>query len=113
MSRQSQILFLSDVGIFIVHVWCATQTRPRFNVPSERRTQYVCVCVCMCVRVCVCVCLCVCLVVYFVHWFAFVCGYDLIFVFVQYMHECVKVSVSVGVFVCVYIYPFVPACRPV
>ena len=37
MSRQSQILFLSDVGIFIVHVWCATQTRPRFNVPSERR----------------------------------------------------------------------------
>ena len=37
MSRQSQILFLSDVGIFTVHVWCATQTRPRFNVPSERR----------------------------------------------------------------------------
>ena len=37
MSRQSQILFLSDVVIFIVHVWCATQTRPRFNVPSERR----------------------------------------------------------------------------
>ena len=31
------ILFLSDVGIFIVHVWCATQTRPRFYVPSERR----------------------------------------------------------------------------
>ena len=31
------ILFLSDVGIFIVHAWCATQTRPRFNVPSERR----------------------------------------------------------------------------
>ena len=38
MSRQSQILFLSDVGVFIVHVWCATQTRPRFNVPSERRS---------------------------------------------------------------------------
>ena len=39
MSRQSQILFLSDVGIFIyiVHAWCVTQTRPRFNVPSERR----------------------------------------------------------------------------
>ena len=37
MSRQSQIRFLSDVGIFIVHAWCVTQTRPRFNVPSERR----------------------------------------------------------------------------
>ena len=37
LSRQSQILFLSAVGIFTVHVWCATQTRPRFNVPSERR----------------------------------------------------------------------------
>ena len=35
LSRQSQILFLSDIGIFIVHVWWATQTRPRFNVPSE------------------------------------------------------------------------------
>ena len=31
------ILFLSAVGFFIVHVWCATQTRPRFYVPSERR----------------------------------------------------------------------------
>ena len=42
MSRQSQILFLSDVGIFWVHVWCASQTRPRFNVPSERlsKAQY-------------------------------------------------------------------------
>merc|ERR1711963_873141 len=37
MSRQSQILFLSAVGFFIVHVWCAAQTRPRFYVPSERR----------------------------------------------------------------------------
>ena len=37
MSRQSQIRFLSDVGIFIVHAWCVAQTRPRFNVPSERR----------------------------------------------------------------------------
>lgn len=37
MTRQSQILFLSDVGIFIVHDWRVTQTRPRFNVPSERR----------------------------------------------------------------------------
>ena len=37
MSRESQNLFLSDVRIFWVHVWCATQTRPRFNVPSERR----------------------------------------------------------------------------
>ena len=37
ISRQSQILFLSDVRIFIVHAWCVTQTRPRFNVPSERR----------------------------------------------------------------------------
>ena len=33
MSRQSQILFLSDVGIFLVHDCCATQTRPRFDVP--------------------------------------------------------------------------------
>ena len=40
MSRQSQILFLSDVGIFIVHVWCATQTRPQFNVPSKRCLTY-------------------------------------------------------------------------
>ena len=37
INRQSQILFLGAVGIFIAHVWCATQTRPRFNVPSERR----------------------------------------------------------------------------
>ena len=26
-----------NVGVFIVHVWCATQTRPRFNVSSEGR----------------------------------------------------------------------------
>ena len=37
LSRQSQILFLSDVEIFIVHVWYATQSRPWFNVLSERR----------------------------------------------------------------------------
>ena len=43
MSRQSQILFLSDVGIFIVYVWCATQTRPRSNVQFERCSITTCV----------------------------------------------------------------------
>ena len=40
MHRQSHIIFLSDVGIFIthiVHVWFATETRPRFYIPSDRR----------------------------------------------------------------------------
>ena len=42
MSLQLQILFLSDVGIFIVHAWCATQTRPQFNIQRRKGKPLVC-----------------------------------------------------------------------
>jgi len=45
-SRCLQVLYEPAVTnslpqkIFIVHVWCTAQTRPRFSVPSERRSFY-------------------------------------------------------------------------